>query len=377
MAVAPPVAGAAAFGRIAQIQARFEGASSTDTASSDPASFSGVLSSLLGGDQGALSSLLGSSSDLSGLLGSGLAGLTGSGAGGSGVDGSDVVATATKYLGIPYRWGGTNPDTGLDCSGLVQLVYKELGYDLPRVSRDQARAGTPVASIAEARPGDLVAFGSPVRHIGIYVGNGRFLEAPRTGDVVKISPMRDDVTAIRRILPDNAGSASGVAALSRLGFSNRAQGVAAVDLRSTRTPTAGSAATGVDGPLPEGVPYRDLFESAAAANGIPSRLLAALAKEESGYRNDAVSSVGALGIMQFMPATARGMGIDPLDPAQAINGAARYLKAQIDRFGSTDLAIAAYNAGPGAVARAGGVPPYTETRNAIRKVNAIIDGGTW
>jgi len=376
MPVAPPVAGAAAFGRIAQIQARFEGASSTGSSGSDvdAASFSGVLSSLLGGDGGSLESLLGSSSSLSNLLGSGATDVAGSA---STVDGERVVATAKKYLGIPYRWGGTDPSTGLDCSGLVQLVYKELGYDLPRVSRDQATAGTPVASLAEARPGDLVAFGSPVRHIGIYVGDGRFLEAPRTGDVVKISPMRDDVTAIRRILPDRGESPTAADALSRLGFRSRTDGVAAIDLRSPRTPTTGSAPTGVDGPLPEGVPYRDIFESAAAANGIPSRLLAALAKEESGYRNDAVSSAGALGIMQFMPTTARGMGIDPLDPAQAINGAARYIRAQIDRFGSTDLAVAAYNAGPAAVARAGGVPPYTETRNAIRKVNAIIDGGTW
>ncbi len=376
MPLAPPVAGAAAFGRIAQIQARFEGSTSTTTSTGDAASFSGVLSSLLGGDGGALGSLLGSQASLADLLGSGAAGAAAVEGSGSGVDGDDVVDTASKYLGIPYRWGGTNPSTGLDCSGLVQLVYKELGYDLPRVSRDQARAGTPVASIADARPGDLVAFGSPVRHIGIYIGDGRFLEAPRTGDVVKISPMRNDVTAIRRILPDEGGTTSGAAALSRLGFQSRTVGNT-VDLRSPRTPTAGSASTGVDGPLPAGVPYRDLFESAASTYGIPSRLLAALAKEESGYRNDAVSSVGALGIMQFMPATARGIGIDPLDPAQAINGAARYLRAQIDRFGSTELALAAYNAGPGAVARAGGVPPYTETRNAIRKVNAIIDGGTW
>ena len=64
-----------------------------------------------------------------------------------------------------------------------------LGIELPRVSRDQARVGTPVASLAEAKPGDLVAFGDPVDHIGIYVGDGKFIEAPHTGDVVKISPI--------------------------------------------------------------------------------------------------------------------------------------------------------------------------------------------
>jgi soluble lytic murein transglycosylase-like protein len=72
--------------------------------------------------------------------------------------------------------------------------------------------------------------------------------------------------------------------------------------------------------------------------------------------------------MQFMPATARGLGIDPTDPNQAIEGAARYLRQQLDRFGSLELAVAAYNAGPGAVARFGGVPPYAETRSYVTKV---------
>ena len=370
MPLAPPIANAGAFNRIAQIQARFEPAAA-DSAGTSSAAFGDVLTSLLGNSStSALSSVLGTDG---GDPPTDLLGGTGSTSGQ--VDGQDVVDTASKYLGIPYKWGGTDPATGLDCSGLVQRVYGELGYDLPRVSRDQARAGRPVASVADARPGDLVAFGSPVHHIGIYVGDNRFLEAPRTGEVVKISPMRKDVTAIRRILPDDISGTSAASSLSRLGFDSRS-GAPTIDLTAPRS-AVGVPATGIDGPLPQGVPYRDIFESAAATSGVPSRLLAALAKEESGYRNDVVSSVGAQGLMQFMPATARGMGIDPLDPTQAINGAARYLKAQIDRFGSVDLALAAYSAGPSAVAKAGGVPPYAETRNAIRKVNTIINGGTW
>src|SRR5204863_7437979 len=114
--------------------------------------------------------------------------------------GDEVVGAASKYLGVPYVWGGTDPNKGLDCSGLVQRAYKDLGVDLPRVAADQAKAGTPVASLAEARPGDLVACGSPVAHIGIYAGTGKMGVARHTGDVVKvpdISPRR--ATGLRRI----------------------------------------------------------------------------------------------------------------------------------------------------------------------------------
>ncbi len=110
-----------------------------------------------------------------------------------------VVAAASRYLGVPYRYGGTNPATGLDCSGFVQRVFADLGYQLPRVASDQAQAGTAVASLADAQVGDLVAFGSPVNHIGIYVGDGKMIDAPRTGAVVRIEQIVDTPSAIRRI----------------------------------------------------------------------------------------------------------------------------------------------------------------------------------
>ncbi len=73
--------------------------------------------------------------------------------GSRGASGTDVIAAAKRYLGVPYLWGGTDPAKGLDCSGFVQRVYSDLGIDLPRVSRDQATVGTPVASLARPGPG--------------------------------------------------------------------------------------------------------------------------------------------------------------------------------------------------------------------------------
>src|SRR4029079_1255117 len=120
--------------------------------------------------------------------------------------GDAVVAAAKRYTGVPYRWGGTDPTTGLDCPGLVQRAYADLGIDLPRTSAEQARVGQAVASLADARPGDLVAFGSPVHHIGIYVGHGRIITAPHTGEVVQIEKITETPTAIRRVV-DDAGAA--------------------------------------------------------------------------------------------------------------------------------------------------------------------------
>jgi len=104
-------------------------------------------------------------------------------------------------------------------------------------------------------------------------------------------------------------------------------------------------------------------KAAAARQGLAPELLDAVARQESGYRASAVSRAGAVGVMQLMPATARALGVDPRDPVDNLNGGAAYLKAQLVRFdGRIDLALAAYNAGPEAVRRHGGVPPYRETR---------------
>lgn len=114
-----------------------------------------------------------------------------------------VVGEALKYKGTPYKWGGNTVKSGLDCSGYNRLVFKNLGVNLPRTAREQARVGAPVASSA-MQPGDMVFFqkgGKPVHHTGIYVGDGKFIHAPKTGDVVKISNLgeRSDFIGARRV----------------------------------------------------------------------------------------------------------------------------------------------------------------------------------
>ncbi|MDX6376881.1 MAG: hypothetical protein QOE98_1184, partial [Gaiellaceae bacterium] len=117
-------------------------------------------------------------------------------------------------------------------------------------------------------------------------------------------------------------------------------------------------------------PYDDMIKQAAAEAGVPPALVKAVAKAESGFNPRAGSPAGAQGLMQLMPGTARGLGVtDPFDPMQSLRGGAKYLRAQLDRFGGDySKALAAYNAGPGAVAKYGGIPPYAETQAYVPRV---------
>lgn len=114
--------------------------------------------------------------------------------------------------------------------------------------------------------------------------------------------------------------------------------------------------------------YQAALQAAAEKYGLSPQLLAAVASAESGFDKNAVSAAGAIGLMQLMPATARSLGVDPRDPAQNLMGGAAYLRAQLDRFdGNLDLALAAYNAGPGRVEQYGGMPPFQETRTYVAR----------
>ncbi|SOC11774.1 lytic transglycosylase domain-containing protein [Rhodobacter maris] len=114
--------------------------------------------------------------------------------------------------------------------------------------------------------------------------------------------------------------------------------------------------------------YLHHAKAAAAKHGVPEDLFLRLVQQESGWNPGAVSPKGATGLAQLMPGTAARLGVDPNDPLQNLEGGARYLRMMYDRFGNWRLALAAYNAGPEAVDKAGGVPNYAETVNYVRVI---------
>ena len=272
----------------------------------------------------------------------------------TGPTGAAAVAEADKFLGTPYVWGGSSPG-GFDCSGLVQYVYAQLGVNLPRTSQEQATVGTAVSGLAAAQPGDLLFFAgsdgtaSAPGHVGIYVGNGQMLDAPYTGTNVQIEAVpADQVVDIRRVVPTAGSTAVGTPTATTVGPGGT------VTMGNVAVPSA----------------YAGTIEQAASANGIPPALLAALVQHESGFDPNAVSPAGAEGIAQFMPSTAAGMGVNPYDPTSAIDGAAQLLGSYTTQFGSYADALAAYNAGPSAVQRYGGIPPYAETQAYVPAILA-------
>ena len=142
---------------------------------------------------------------------------------------------------------------------------------------------------------------------------------------------------------------------------------------SSQTQTAASQGLKYNGS------FKDLFQAASKKYGVDEKLIESIVKAESNFNPSAVSSAGAQGLMQLMPATAQGLGVNnPLDPAQNVDGGVRFLRQLLDHYnGNVSLAVAAYNAGPGAVDRYGGVPPYTETQTYVKRVLASYGSTNW
>lgn len=116
-----------------------------------------------------------------------------------------VLDTAKAHLGLAYQLGGDSPSTGFDCSGLTKYAFGKAGISIPRVSYEQAAAGIKVPR-SQLRAGDLVAFNSPVSHVGIYLGGGKFVHSPKAGDVVKTTSLSAmNLTGIRRFTGVLAG----------------------------------------------------------------------------------------------------------------------------------------------------------------------------
>jgi soluble lytic murein transglycosylase-like protein len=136
--------------------------------------------------------------------------------------------------------------------------------------------------------------------------------------------------------------------------------------------TKSQAATAVsaDGAPAGSIPFQDEIAAAAARYGLDPALLAAVVKQESNFNPNARSGVGAKGLTQLMDATARGLGVtNSFDPAQSLDGGAKFLSGLLKQFhGDQSLALAAYNAGPGAVQKYGGIPPYQETQRYVPQV---------
>ncbi|MDH6237274.1 C40 family peptidase [Cryobacterium sp. CG_9.6] len=187
-----------ALSRMSQIQSMIQNIGGTQSAAKN--------ASVAAANAGAFAATLAAQLETTGTSATGAAALAGT----AGATGTEVSTAAQKYLGVPYVFGGEDA-SGMDCSGLVQRVYADVGIEVPRLVSGQMKLGTEVASLAEAQPGDLIVTGGG-DHILIYAGNNKVIHAPYPGRTVCLvdAYMTDaDITTIRRVIPTPAVAPAG------------------------------------------------------------------------------------------------------------------------------------------------------------------------
>jgi hypothetical protein len=208
----------------------------------------------------------------------------------------------------------------------------------------------------------LVCVSTPARAELAFFGNG---------NSISVKGHRIDGDSIVLTLPDGGEMVSSTSSIVRfepdaVPYAEPAP-AGGVPISSPPVPPS-TFASDVWTPSSDASSYNDIIDRASATHGVPAKLVHAVIQVESGYDERAVSPTGAIGLMQLMPETARQFNVDnPYDPRQNIEGGVRYLKTLLDRF-PLKLALAAYNAGEGAVRRFRGIPPYAETRGYVARI---------